>query len=156
MSPALKASLIVALVIGIMSFVLPMPPLVAEERSDYPDRVVSTQTLELQPGDETVILLSDRAIVVDLENPPVVATRNSDSREQATPACVHWRESKGFLQIKNDCSTNLNLKVYWEHAGKPSGDTGCHSVLPGTQHNIGFIGFPPMKKNVQRVVICNL
>lgn len=96
-------------------------------------------TSELKPGETVNIANGDAPLVVD-----------TYGAEQDAPNCIKWRTSKGFTQVTNDCQTDLAVKVYYQN----NGQSGCETVEKGTQHNIGFVGWWPMRSKVERVVIC--
>ncbi|KGM18251.1 hypothetical protein [Corynebacterium auriscanis] len=131
--PTKTVTRIAALAIGLA---FPLTSLTIASAQTAPE-VEKTETL--QAGETATFSKGDRPLVIDMYQ-----------AEQPAPNCISWRESKGFTQVTNNCQADLAIKVYYDH-DKAS---ACETVSKGTQHNIGYAGWGPWRRNVQRVVTC--
>jgi len=74
-------------------------------------------------------------------------TTNRSAGEQTAPSCVEAKKEKGFIQVYNNCTHPLRIKVVLAF----SPDTACKLIQPGTRSNVGFAG---LQGRVDGVLVC--
>lgn len=103
----------------------------------------ATTETELAQGEIAKFPVGEMAEVsIEQNRPPGSRT----TRNAEAPPCVVATKEKGFVQVQNNCNTDVRVKVILAF----STDTGCKTVVAGTRTNIGFAG----TKRIDSVVLC--
>ncbi|WP_413464510.1 hypothetical protein [Corynebacterium sp. 22KM0430] len=116
---------------------------------------ISAETVRnVAPGESIRISDGEGGTVIEADYPSPAPTLSFYSAEDEAPAstCVTWRDEKGFTQVTNECKTDVRVRVTYK--GGIVNDAGCHSIEKGTRKNVGFAGYGPARRTVDKVTKC--